>query len=221
MNKLISFLIFYFFLTNALAQDNLAIGLYGGTAQYMGDMNKMNPFFSPAPSYGFGIISDHNLRYSFQLMGSYNTLRAGTKYADQYVLPEPYESFSRKQWDLSITAEFNFLPYESYNSRKRNFTPFIYAGLGTNFAMDQSANNFPVTIPFGLGLKYNIFERISIGIQWKAHKIFYDDMDNNVVNVWDPENRPRIHNDDWYHHAFFFLIFKPFEKIIDCPTYEE
>jgi hypothetical protein len=186
----------------------------------MGDMNKMSPVFSPSPAAGFAIKSDRNLRFSFQLLGSYNPLSANTKYSDGYVLPSEPNFPNIKQFDFSLVTEFNFLPYESYNTRKYNFSPFVFAGLGTNYSTTNRVEKFPVTIPFGLGIKYNIFERFSIGIQWMAKKTFYDDMDG-IVNISDPVNKPRIHNDDWYHHGFLFLTYKPFRKYIECPTYED
>lgn len=222
MSRLILLIVFYFFLTGIYAQDDLAIGFYGGTSHYMGDMNKTNPFFAPSPAIGLGIKSDQNLRYSFQLMGSYNPLRGSTKYVERYNLPTDGDisSFSNRQVDLSLTAEFNFFPYESYNIKKRNFTPFVFAGVGISHFPNDLSNKFPVTIPFGLGIKYNIFERFSIGIKWTAKKIFYDNMDG-VVNVSEVGNQSLIHNDDWYHHGFLFVTFKPFREQIPCPTYEE
>jgi hypothetical protein len=189
----------------------------------MGDMNKMNPLFSPSPAFGFGIKADQGLRYSFHLMGSYNPLRGETKYVDDYHLdlqhPE-LRSFTTSQIDFSLTTEFNFLPYESYDIRKRNFTPYVFAGLGTSYFLSGQLSEFPVTIPFGLGIKYNIFERFSIGIQWTAKKIFYDNMDG-VVNVSEEGNPSKMHNDDWYHHSFIFVTFKPFREAMDCPAYEQ
>jgi len=186
----------------------------------MGDLNKSDAFFSPSPAVGLGIQLDHNLRYSFNLMGSYNPLKGSMKYAEEYVLPGIVEEFSNKLIDLSLTAEFNFLPYECYNIKKRNFSPFVFAGIGTSYFLSDGSTKFPVTIPFGLGIKYNIFERFSIGIKWMAKKIFYDEMDG-FENIYDPDNKPRIHNDDWYPHGFVFLTFKPFRKYKECPTYEE
>ena len=225
MRRLTPLIIFYLFLTSVHAQDDLSIGFYGGTSQYMGDMNKMNPFFSPSPAFGFGIKADQGLRYSFHLMGSYNPLRGSTKYVERYNLPSESDgvdigSFSTSQVDLSLTAEFNFLPYESYDIMKRNFTPYVFAGVGTSYFLNNVVKEFPLTIPFGLGIKYNIFERFSIGIQWTAKKIFYDNMDG-VKNVSENGSHAVIHNDDWYHHGFLFVTFKPFRKQIPCPTYEQ
>ncbi|MFW5944081.1 MAG: DUF6089 family protein [Bacteroidota bacterium] len=221
MKRLTLLTIFYFFLTGIHGQDDLSIGFYGGTSQYMGDMNKTNPFFSPSPAIGFGLKSDRNLRYSFLLMGSYNPLRGKTKYVNEYHLPySGINEFNTSQIDFSMTAEFNFLPYDSYNIRKRNFTPYVFAGVGTNYFLNDEPERFPVTIPFGLGIKYNIFERFSIGIKWTAKKLFYDNMDG-IENVSEMGTKSVIHNKDWYHHGFIFVTFKPFREQMECPTYEE
>jgi hypothetical protein len=75
-----------------------------------------------------------------------------------------------------------------------------------------------LTIPFGLGIKYNIFERFSIGFEWNFRKIFFDSMDN-VKTI--KGNTSTIHSDDWYHMGFLFISYKPFSRKIFCPAYED
>jgi len=57
-------------------------------------------------------------------------------------------------------------------------------------------------------------------VKWTAKKIFYDNMDG-VENVSEIGSESIIHNDDWYHHGFLFVTFKPFRKEIECPAYEQ
>jgi hypothetical protein len=205
------------------AQDELMIGFSGGTTGYLGDYNKDNPFYAPSPSYGFILQTDFDYRYSSQFLVNFNRVRGNLNDFPDFVYLNRQitkESFNKKFVELSMVLHFNFFPYNTYTVRKDNFTPYVYLGGGTNYYFDGEKINFPLIIPFGLGIKYNIFERFSIGIEWGARKMFYDTMDG-VENIYDSGNVPVIHNDDWYHSTFLFLTFKPFREDIDCPAYED
>ena len=201
------------------SQDIISVGIGAGTSNYLGDYNKTDPFYAPSPSFG-GIIKNEfgvrtSLRYSFY----YESLQGSTS-DFLYLNAPPKQSFNKTFMDVSVALEYNFLPYEMYNSKKYNFSPFVFAGVGMNYLFNTEKNNFPVTIPFGLGIKYNIFERFSIGIEWSARKLFIDTMDG-VETVYDSGNEPIIHNNDWYHMTFVFFTFKPFREKIKCPAYDD
>ena len=223
MNRIYPLILLCLLVSQSYSQDHLSISLFGGTSQYLGDINKTNPVYKSAPSYGFGIASSKNLRYGMHLMVGHHTLRGHTGDFDDFIYPgisPTTHRFSARLIDITATGEFNFLPYETYNIRKRNFTPFLFAGLGTNYFLSGQENQFPLIIPFGLGIKYNIFKRFSIGIQWTAKKTFFDRMDG-VVNIGETNNNSLVHNDDWYHNAMIFISFHPFRDKIDCPAYGE
>ena len=114
------------------------------------------------------------------------------------------------------------MPYTSSGYIKKNnerFTPFIFVGIGSYFLFGSSGIENPITIPFGLGIKYNIFERLTFGLEWSYHKTFNDEIDS-VINIQDDNNIPVIHNDDWYSFCGVFLTYKIFRDKFDCPTYD-
>ena len=202
-----------------VSQDIISIGMAGGSSHYLGDFNKTNPFFSPSPGFGAIVKNDLSLRTSLKFTFYYEQLNASVS-DFRYLNAGANQSFNTSFLDMSVSLEYNFLPYEAYNIKKYNFSPFVFAGIGTDYFFDSEKINFPITIPFGLGIKYNIFERFSIGFEWSARKLFVDSMDD-FTNVQDPVNDPKIHNNDWYHMAFIFFTFKPFRKKINCPAYDE
>jgi len=219
---LIVFLCFLF--SGSYSQDYLSVGFFGGTSQYLGDINKSHPYYKPSASFGVGITSTNNKRYAVSILFAHHGLRGSTADFEDFRYPGftgETHTFHSRLVDLTATMEFNFLPYETYNIRKDNFSPFILAGLGSNYFLSGEENQFPLIIPFGLGIKYNIFERFSVGIQWTAKKTFFDGMDGDVINISAKQNGSVIHNDDWYHHAVFFIRFHPFRQKIDCPAYGE
>ncbi|MGM0496375.1 MAG: DUF6089 family protein [Bacteroidota bacterium] len=215
----LSGLILNLIVISGFSQDIISVGMGGGTSNYLGDYNKTNPFYAPSPSYGGIIKNDFGLRTSMRFSLFYENLRGSTS-DFIYLNTKPEQSFNKSFVDMSIALEYNFLPYEMYNVKKDNFSPFVFAGVGMNYFFNSEKNKFPFTIPFGLGIKYNIFERFSIGIEWSARKLFTDTMDG-VLTVYDSENKPIIHNNDWYHMTFVFFTFKPFREKIECPAYDD
>ena len=216
-------IILSFIAFNALSQDVISVGVAAGSSHYIGDYNKSNPLFSPSPSFGFLLKNEFGLRTSVRFSFFYTNLNGALDKVDDFnYLPRQIssQSFQKKFMDIAFSLEYNFLPYNPYNEKKDNFTPFVFAGVGTDYFFDNEKNNFPVTIPFGLGIKYNIFERFSIGFEWNARKLFFDTMDG-VENITDPGNEPMLHNNDWYHMGSIFITFKPFQEEIDCPAYED
>ena len=99
------------------------------------------------------------------------------------------------------------------------FSPFIFIGIGGYYLIGSAGFENPITIPFGLGIKYNIFERLTLGLQWSYQKTFSDQIDG-VINIQDANNTPVIHNDDWYSFCGVFLTYKLFKDKIDCPIYK-
>ncbi|MFP4447382.1 MAG: DUF6089 family protein [Bacteroidales bacterium] len=209
---------------SSYSQEGISLGPVGGTAHYLGDYNKTNPVYNPSLGLGFVMKGDFDKRYSLRLMAVKQSLRGNMEDFDDFHYPYTPEnlitkkSFNTSFWDLSASVEFNFIPYDVFNIRKENFTPFVFLGVGTDFFLTDEKVNFPLTIPFGLGIKYNIFERFSIGFEWNVRKIFFDSMDG-VHTIKGYESK--MHNDDWYHMPFLFITYKPFNRVIKCPTYED
>lgn len=84
------------------------------------------------------------------------------------------KSFSSPLIELAGLVDYNFKDYQA-NRNIRNWTPFIYGGLGFLFVSPEGPNGpnripFPKTfftwaIPFGVGVKAQLSNRI--GLQWE------------------------------------------------------
>lgn len=216
---LLIFTLFYF--SSLSGQSQAEIGAFLGTSYYQGDINKSKIFY--APSIGAGAMVKYNFSHHLttSLKGFYGRLRGSDSDFDNLENQLRGASFSASVIDLSLQFEFNFLPYTSSGYIKKNderFTPFVSLGIGANFVLGSGNFENPITIPFGLGIKYNIFERLTLGVEWNYTKTFNDNIDG-VVNIQDLSNTPVIHNDDWYSFCGVFLTYKLFRDKMDCPTY--
>lgn len=190
-------------------------GLMGGTASYLGDVNKTNLFKNPSLSGGF--VFRHNL--SFRWAMKYN-LVAGSIYGNSknsnnhFPFDKEY-SFSRTFFDLSAQVEFNFLPYSdkySYSGTKP-YTPYVFTGLGLTYATGGD-DFFNINAPFGVGFKYKLKNRVNIGLEFSLRKFFVDDFDvvdsSETYTLDSPYGieSSRLKNQDWYSLTLLFLTWE-------------
>ena len=82
----------------------------------------------------------------------------------------------------SVTIEYNFLDYKEKNSII-DFSPYFFAGAGffTFFGQEASEAEYSTiqpTIPFGLGMKYNLSRNWRLNFEFGARMTFFDYIDN-------------------------------------------
>ncbi|OFX84331.1 MAG: hypothetical protein A2W99_01015 [Bacteroidetes bacterium GWF2_33_16] len=215
---IIVFTVTFFF---SFAQGRAEYGLFLGTSYYNGDINHSQQFYSP--SLGAGLIAKYNINKHIivGLKGYYGMLNGNDADFNNPENQLRMASFSTSVIDISVNVEFNFMSFTSSGFLRKNderFTPFVFIGIGGNYVFNSSGFSNPISIPFGLGIKYNIFERVTLGLEWSFRKTFNDQIDG-VINIQDSENTPTIHNDDWYSFCGIFVTYKVFKEAIDCPAY--
>ena len=220
--NLLLFLLF-FLASFIYGQGKTELGISLGGSYYQGDINRSKLFYSPSVAYGLILKYNFSNHLSASLNGKYVKLKGSDADFNNIENQLRGASFSTSLVDVSILFEFNFLPYTSSGYIKKNkhrFAPFIFIGIGGNYIFSAGGFENPITIPFGLGIKYNIFERFTLGLEWSYRKTFNDKIDG-VINIQDNQNSPVIHNDDWYSFGEVFITYKLFKDKIDCPTYNK
>lgn len=223
MKRFLLLLLSGFFIVSSYSQSRTELGLLLGTSYYHGDINHSTLFYSPSLAYGLIVkynLSDH---LSSTLNVSYGKLKGDDGDFNQIENQFRGAAFSTGIIDVNAIIEFNFLPYNSSGYIKKNkkrFSPYVFMGIGGNYLTSSGGFENPVTIPFGLGIKYNIFERLTLGVEWSYSKTFNDEIDG-VINIQDENHSPVIHNDDWYSFCGIFITYKIFKDKIDCPTYSD
>ena len=107
------------------AQD-IEVGIFGGGAYYIGDINPQKHFNDIRPALGFVGRYDLGTRWAFRFSYTNSEVRSDdskVKYREERML-----SFKTKINDFSIITEFNFLPY-FIGSKRDYFTPYIFGGV--------------------------------------------------------------------------------------------
>lgn len=187
-----------FFLVTAYAgkaQSYGEIGIYGGGAYYIGDLNPNKHFQLVKPSFGAFIRHNFNERFAVKLQGTYGQLE-GSDEASGYD-PSRNLYFLSNITDISATFEVNMYPY-FIGSLRHYFTPYMFGGVGISMFNPKARfdGNFyelrplltegqskmysknSMNIPFGIGVKYSINDFIGLTVNWSMHKTFTDYIDD-------------------------------------------
>lgn len=195
------------------AQERNEIGFLAGTSYYMGDYNPKGQFYQPGPAVGVLFRNNLSEFYSIRLSGLYGMIK-GSHNPDNFYLPGVTPAFSSSVFEFEAVIEIGFLPYNTEISSHRKFSPYALAGFGAA----SISGSFIPHIPFGLGVKYSPANRWTVGLEWRLHKTFNDNIDG-YTNVSD-EPRSIIHNNDWFAYAGFLVSFRLVNKGAICPAYE-
>ncbi|MGZ3900534.1 MAG: type IX secretion system protein PorG [Bacteroidia bacterium] len=209
------------------------IGLFGGASYYIGDINPRKHFIPSHPAFGAFFRYTTNYRYAFRFGLNYGTVSASDATSKEPDQLERNLSFRSRIYDAHAIAEFNFVDYRIGND-KHYFTMFIFAGLGAcymnpqmnvngtyidlaglkNEGQKKSYSKYQMTIPFGVGFKWNISDRCGLGIEWGPRKMFTDYLDdvsssysaNSIFKEGIPGTmRGNPRSKDWYF--FYGLTF--------------
>jgi hypothetical protein len=203
---------------NLSAQKNTDIGLFAGTAYYMGDLNPSVHY--AAPTFAVGPIFRYNFnpRNSLRAHGFYHGLRGSDEDYMPNISPGRGAEFNSKFVDLGFDFEFNWKAYKTAYRRTKS-SPYVFVGLG--FGLNLVTQNLPiVTMPFGLGYKLNVGKWLSVGAEVSARKTFTDLIDG-VTNPQLEGSIEPFGNNDWYYFTGVFVTYKIFKFAENCPAYED
>lgn len=175
-------------------------GLFAGATYYLGDINPGKHFDQSILSTGAILRYYQNDRWVFRA----NLLLGKVQGADtiQNVVENRELAFTSKIIEISGVVEFNFFPFDQYVLSSFRYSPYIFVGIGVFFfqpkygeynlrdygtegQLDQSI--FPerspyalsgLSIPFGIGIKYRITDKVVVSLEWGMRKTFTDYIDD-------------------------------------------
>jgi len=185
------------------AQRHHEIGFFAGIDYYMGDLTPSNVF--GMPGYNFGLFYRYaaNPRIAVRLAGHYGYLQGDSR-LNKPSLQYKNFNFHTALVDIEMGLEINFLEYVAGSSGHR-FTPYIFGGVSVfhfnpkTYYMGQEYELQPLgtegqgltaypdkhpyrltswAIPFGLGIKWSVSPRVSLGLEWGLRKTFTDYLDD-------------------------------------------
>jgi hypothetical protein len=187
--------------------------MFGGTS-YSGDvsekrieLNETNP--------GFGFFVRYHLNSSFSLKAHiYSGSIAGDD--KNTGLARRKYRFGTSIFETALVGEWFFFPHDRYSSTgifKKHLQPYIFGGIGLTFAdpkaeyygntpnqdlkvplPEEGLKNKFVLAPIGVGLRAELLDWFSLGLEGGFRPVFSDDLDGMKVN-----GNPN--SGDWYYFA--------------------
>ncbi|WP_316800126.1 DUF6089 family protein [Pedobacter frigidisoli] len=157
------------------------LGLMGGGAGYMGDLNQNNPLQISGFSAGAYAKRNFNQYLGVRLNYNYGQIQARDAKSDNEQFRERNLAFKTSLSELSALIDFNFFNF-NLGGGTRQFTPYLFTGAGfvifkptvkfdgDKYRLDRLATegqengygNVVLTIPYGLGLRYNYKDTWSV-----------------------------------------------------------
>lgn len=224
---------------SAHSQKTGDIGIWGGGAGYQGDLENVPLMRLSFPSAGAFFRYNFNYRVGVRAMFLF-----GRSEASGIIQNHQWE-YGKFVQDLSVQAEINFLRYMIGN-KNAAFSSFVTAGLGVMYypyrydpvfmqTINPETNKgdavieksvFAPTIPFGIGVKFNVGKRLGFGIEYQMRKILddrLDDLDDPLAYIRDEVEvtyHDRIHNNDWIGFLGVFVTIKLDLGNKSCPAYD-
>ena len=174
-----------------------------GVANYQGDLQtKRFTFKGSKPAFGLGLSYDISNHFIIRGMGTYLTVTGDDKNdrTIQTVNPRNLNLTSRI-YEGQIALEYNL-----FDLSERSATPYVFGGLAVfhfnPYSYDSNGNkvflrplstegqglaaypekklykNNQFAIPFGVGLKFALGEKVQVGLELGLRKLFTDYLDD-------------------------------------------
>ena len=250
MKKLLLVFVTVFIAVSGYAQKTADIGIWGGTVNVHGDMDDDTPFQSFNANFGGYFRYNFNARIGIRAM-----YLVGNFAQEGEVERAPWE-YSKLGHDFTVQAEINYLRY-ILGKKKMRFSPYVTVGIGYAFfpyefkpldiavfnpdhpelvtdglgnVVDNGyeENVGTPTIPFGIGFKYTIGERLGVGAEYQMRKYLstdrLDDLDDPLSYVNGMGETVTYndgsHNNDWAGYLGVHLTYKIFIGKKACPAYD-
>ena len=202
MHKAKTFIfIFALFFSSALFAQRLELGLTGGGASYLGDMNQYQPLKISGLSAGGFVKLNFNPRFALGVHYNYGQIEANDSKSENEQFRDRNLSFQTSLKEISLMGELNLFDMHKQNARK--FSPFLFVGIGNVFfqpttvydGVKYSLANYntegqeyslnAITIPYGLGFKYRLTENLTLSNHIGYRTAFTDYIDDVSGNYSD------------------------------------
>lgn len=262
-------LLFIVNINNSNAQRS-ELGIIAGGTYYIGDINPYYHFANIKPAGGLLYRYNFTNRLTLKANFIYGNIASSDNSIGYYNWRQL--SFKTSIYEFSPQLEINFLPYQIGND-KIPVSPYIFGGIsvfkfnpkssdglnlhslsteaqGTSLSSQYQYSLITFAIPFGMGVKRNFGNYISIGAEWGMRKTFTDFLDDisgsypnkiklsnevnpNAGNLSNPNEDNDLNNaytslqrgnsktKDWYSFIGVFITFKIKDsQNTTCPAYK-
>ncbi|TCD03900.1 type IX secretion system protein PorG [Pedobacter psychroterrae] len=160
-----------------LKAQTLEVGLMGGGAGYLGDLNQNSPAKISGINAGAFVKMNLDPYWALGLHYNYGKIKADDAVSDNGHFKARNLNFHTPVNELTLQLDFNFLEYFAGGGAKK-FTPYIYTGIGgilfnptatyngndydlrfyATEGQTKAYKNYTITVPYGAGMKFRLKE---------------------------------------------------------------
>lgn len=202
------------------------IGFGFGALNYKGDLapNVKIQNTRPGVNVFFKINFSNAVSLRTGLMLGY--LSGNDIYQSDPFLQQRNFGFNSLLSEANSVIEYHFFDFRR-DSRRLKYSPYIFAGLGlsANFLTETTGNAPPpsgnvlqAAVPFGVGVKKIVNDRISLGLEFSTTKTFSDNTDLiNDLNIGPRNGRVSRSDLDNYYYLNFTISYRFLQLL--CPKH--
>lgn len=158
------------------------IGISGGDSYYLGELNQTH--FLPF-SFAGGVFYRYNYDDRISLRSSlhYLPIKGSDSNNNGSFEGIRNQSFNSTLYELTLTAELNFLNFTHLMDNSSPYTPYAFLGFGYFYhdpktqAEGVNYKKFQAAIPMGMGIKYRV-GKVIFEFEWGIRKTYTDYLDD-------------------------------------------
>jgi hypothetical protein len=225
MNRLILFFLLLI-ATTGTAQIH-EIGVFGGGSNFVGDVGETT-YINPN-EFAFGLVYKWNRspRHAWRASASIAKITADDDRSKDASRQQRNFDFENTVKEIAVGLEFNFFEFDLHQLEQQ-FTPYVFLGLAYTqydglFYKEPNkpisdASHGTLSVPFALGVKTNLTERLILGFEVAPRYTFADDVDGSFpTNDGLKQLRfGNINSNDWYVFTGFTLTYTFGKKPCFC-----
>ena len=218
-----------FFSGLCLRAQHSEVGFLLSSSYYIGELNQTG-HTANQPNLGVGIFYRKNLskRYSYRIGFNYGKLSASDDFYPSGLSEWRQLSFSGDLYEGHALFEFNFLPYQINNRSTSWFSPYVFIGLavygitpkvnvGAVGKVKEAGTVVAPSVPFGVGVKFNLAKNFGFSVEWGMRKTFSDEIDGLPPTFVGGYQLSNSKNNDWYSFLGVTLNYKFLTQKDRCP----
>lgn len=185
--KINPFTILLLLLTYALNAQTYEVGLLAGGSNYIGDVGRDNYIYPNELALGVAAKYNISSRYSYRASVLWANLSGDDTESGNSSRQERGYRFDNRVLEATLGMEFNFLEFNLHDF-SRPVTPYIFGGVSyvsyknmffISSVAEDSGNKSTFAIPFGLGVKAKVGDRLVVAGEVTARYAFTDNLDGN------------------------------------------
>ncbi len=197
------------FLIGHVNGQTYEISLFGGGANFIGDVGRLNYIYPSGFAVGGIAKWNKSKRYAWRGSIYYGQMEIDDNVSDMSSRQQRGYSFKNSVKEGSVGLEFNFLEYNLHKLGPA-YTPYLYTGFtyfrynfhywdaGALQSIDQEEG--ALAIPMVLGFKARINQSLILGAEVGARYTFTDNLDgsNPEGSNFEEFSFGNINSNDWY-----------------------